>query len=54
MEATHQPGDTPNGGPSELRDPGVSPDPVPPTDLGDFFLKAPVLTCRATPDGYLA
>jgi diguanylate cyclase (GGDEF)-like protein/PAS domain S-box-containing protein len=38
----------------DLRDPSVTPDPVPPTELGDFFLKAPVLTCRATPDGYLA
>ncbi len=25
-----------------------------PSELGDFFTKAPVLTCRATPDGYLS
>jgi len=39
---------------TDLRDPAVSPDPIPPTNLGDFFQRAPVLTCRATPDGFLS
>lgn len=54
MGSTHTNEDPSSDRPQPQRDPGVTPDPVPPTDLGDFFENAPVLTCRATPDGYLS
>jgi len=39
--------------PAEDQGPPSDP-PAAPADLGDFFTKAPVLTCRATPEGYLS